>query len=73
MRSRNLSQLLPVYVAANLRSIIQLDTASQTLTVRVWFSITWLDAYLTWDPSQYGGVTFFTPEPEKVKLRNQTR
>ncbi|KAK7499692.1 hypothetical protein BaRGS_00009033 [Batillaria attramentaria] len=64
--SRNLSEPTAVSVAVNLLAINELDTATQTLTLVAWFSITWTNQYLTWDPADYGGAKHFYPDPAEV-------
>ncbi|KAJ8025653.1 Neuronal acetylcholine receptor subunit alpha-9 [Holothuria leucospilota] len=37
-------------------NILDMDERSQTLSCSTWLTLIWYDEYLTWDPSDYGGL-----------------
>ena len=54
---RNQSQVVTVNFAFLLSNVIQFDTATQKLSVLGTFFFVWKDELLTWNPTDYGGLT----------------
>uniref|UniRef100_A0A8C3U5R1 Neuronal acetylcholine receptor subunit alpha-10 n=1 Tax=Catharus ustulatus TaxID=91951 RepID=A0A8C3U5R1_CATUS len=47
---------LNVTLQVTLSQIIDMDERNQVLTTYLWVRQTWLDAHLTWDKDEYGGI-----------------
>nr|XP_041575091.1 neuronal acetylcholine receptor subunit alpha-10 isoform X2 [Taeniopygia guttata] len=47
---------LNVTLKVTLAQIIDMDERNQVLTCYLWVRQTWLDAHLTWDKDEYGGI-----------------
>lgn len=63
---KNVSEILMVNFDIALRSVQKLNEKSQTLDIAAWIRITWIDEFLTWDPSNYSGVHTINVERNKV-------
>ena len=44
----------------SLQQIIDLDEKNQILTSNVWLDLTWKDAYMMWNVSDYNNITVET-------------
>ncbi|KAH7696911.1 Protein ACR-19 a, partial [Aphelenchoides avenae] len=53
---KNESESVVVYLGMDLQQIIDIDEKAQVLTANIWIRMSWSDVYLTWDPSEYGGI-----------------
>ncbi|ELK06796.1 Neuronal acetylcholine receptor subunit alpha-10 [Pteropus alecto] len=49
-------QALNVTLEVTLSQIIDMDERNQVLTLYLWIRQEWADAYLRWDPDDYGGL-----------------
>ncbi|XP_077862581.1 neuronal acetylcholine receptor subunit alpha-10-like [Saccoglossus kowalevskii] len=50
-----------VHVEFFLSQIIEMDEKKQTLKINAWLTLRWIDEYLTWNTTDYGGI-------ENIKL-----
>lgn len=50
----------PVHVGFNLvfHKILGVDLYSGTMSLAVWYQVSWNDPRLVWDPEQWGGVKY---------------
>ncbi|XP_077865207.1 neuronal acetylcholine receptor subunit alpha-7-like [Saccoglossus kowalevskii] len=62
----NDSDPLTVQLGMTLQQIIDLDEKNQILTVNVWMRVYWLDAYMAWDPKEYGNITDIRVPPSEI-------
>lgn len=53
---KNETSPVVVILGLDLQQIIDVDEKAQTITTNVWLRMTWNDVYLSWDPSEYGGI-----------------
>ncbi|XP_076069704.1 neuronal acetylcholine receptor subunit alpha-10-like [Oratosquilla oratoria] len=54
--ARNSSEALNVIFGLSLHSIIDVDEKNQILTTNCWLTQVWMDAHLTWNASDFGGI-----------------
>lgn len=52
----NVSQTQKLKFGVTLISIVDADPAAWTVTLNVWERYSWTDAFLTWDPAEFGGL-----------------
>jgi hypothetical protein len=52
----NSSIPLNVTVKPSILLIDQVDVKRQTFTARIFFELTWIDKFLSWDPERYSGI-----------------
>ncbi|XP_057378021.1 acetylcholine receptor subunit alpha-L1-like isoform X1 [Daphnia carinata] len=64
----NNSQVVTVRLGLHLTQLIDLDLKNQILTTNVWVEHEWIDAKLTWDPEEYGGVRELMVPSEHIWL-----
>lgn len=64
----NNSQVVTVGLGLHLTQLIDLDLKNQILTTNVWVEHEWIDAKLTWDPEEYGGVRELMVPSEHIWL-----
>ncbi|XP_069594518.1 acetylcholine receptor subunit alpha-type acr-5-like [Ranitomeya imitator] len=50
---KNWTTVTEVSIGMSLYSVVQLETNTQTLSTLVWFSMTWKDEFIGWDPKQF--------------------
>ncbi|XP_048583770.1 neuronal acetylcholine receptor subunit alpha-10 [Nematostella vectensis] len=58
----------PVQVKLDLAysQLVELNGKSQILTSKVWIRQQWTNPFLTWNPSDYGGINFINVDPKLV-------
>ncbi|ELT90892.1 hypothetical protein CAPTEDRAFT_26012, partial [Capitella teleta] len=61
----NSSELLTVEFGMRLITM-NLNEATQTMTVSVYLRMKWIDQYLMWDPAEYDGLKYISMDPENV-------
>ena len=49
-----------MFFVSSLQQIIDLDEKNQILTSNVWLDLTWKDAYMMWNISDYNNITVIT-------------
>ncbi|XP_048587538.1 neuronal acetylcholine receptor subunit alpha-7 isoform X2 [Nematostella vectensis] len=64
----NNHEQLKVYFALKLVQIVDVDGKSEAVRVNVWTTQNWKDPFLTWDPSDYGGIEEINVTPTMVWL-----
>lgn len=47
---------VPVNLGASLIEVLGLDEVRSHITLKIWLTLQWRDAYLTWKPQQYSGI-----------------
>lgn len=52
----NASTPVTIRLGITLVQIFDLDEKNQVLTTNVWFDQEWVDEFLTWNPSDFGGI-----------------
>ncbi|OWF41812.1 Neuronal acetylcholine receptor subunit alpha-6 [Mizuhopecten yessoensis] len=57
-----------VYISAILNTILDVDERGQSLTIRAWFNITWLDEFLVWNTSRFSNIPSVMVDPDMVWL-----
>jgi predicted PurR-regulated permease PerM len=55
----NQSSTVEVNTSFTLNSIVDFDTAGQSIVIMGFFIITWYDEVLKWDPNDYGKTNYF--------------
>ncbi|XP_073437631.1 5-hydroxytryptamine receptor 3A-like [Dendrobates tinctorius] len=50
---KNWTTVTEVSIGMSLYSVIELETNTQTLSTLVWFSMTWKNEFIGWDPKQF--------------------
>ncbi|XP_067670851.1 neuronal acetylcholine receptor subunit alpha-7-like [Haliotis asinina] len=73
---KNSSDTITVLLQLYLLSISDFDEVTQTVTANGFFFVTWKDEFLTWNASEYGGISEIRPDYGKVwrpyiTIRNQ--
>ncbi|XP_046573395.1 neuronal acetylcholine receptor subunit alpha-7-like [Haliotis rubra] len=73
---KNSSDTITVSLQLYLLSMSDFDEVTQTVTANGFFFVTWKDEFLTWNASEYGGVSEIRPDYGKVwrpyiTIRNQ--
>ncbi|KAF8793929.1 Neuronal acetylcholine receptor subunit like protein [Argiope bruennichi] len=53
---RHVNDVIPVHVALSPLRIKDVDVKDKTVKLDTWLYVRWEDAYLRWDPSEYGGL-----------------
>ncbi|XP_031567880.1 neuronal acetylcholine receptor subunit alpha-7-like [Actinia tenebrosa] len=62
----NSSDTVEVTFDVKLSKVIKVDSKSQQLTVSVWITQTWKNAFLTWNKSTVGGISSITVDPSEI-------
>ncbi|XP_067672857.1 neuronal acetylcholine receptor subunit alpha-6-like [Haliotis asinina] len=73
---KNSSDTITVSLELHLLSMSDFDEVTQTVTANGFFLVSWKDEFLTWNASEYGGVSSITPDYGKIwrpyiTIRNQ--
>ncbi|XP_046573393.1 neuronal acetylcholine receptor subunit alpha-6-like [Haliotis rubra] len=63
---KNSSDTITVSLELHLLSMSDFDEVTQTVTANGFFSVSWKDEFLTWNSSEYGGVSEIRPDYGKV-------
>ena len=51
------NETVQIDVTFQLSNVMNIDTKSQTLAVNGWLTVDWVDPYLTWNETDFGGVS----------------
>uniref|UniRef100_A0A0N4ZMR7 Neur_chan_LBD domain-containing protein n=1 Tax=Parastrongyloides trichosuri TaxID=131310 RepID=A0A0N4ZMR7_PARTI len=54
---QNESEPIHVSLGISFQQILDIDEKSQFMTSNIWFKMSWHDMYLTWDPTEYAGIS----------------
>ncbi|KAM3821471.1 acetylcholine receptor subunit beta [Vipera latastei] len=65
---RRVSHKVPVRVGMSLSQLISLNEKDEELTTKVYMDQEWIDYRLTWDPSEFEGITSILLDADKVWL-----
>ncbi|XP_046573394.1 neuronal acetylcholine receptor subunit alpha-7-like [Haliotis rubra] len=73
---KNSSDTITISLELHLLSMSDFDEVTQTVTANGFFLVSWKDEFLTWNASEYGGVSEINPDYGKVwrpyiTIRNQ--
>jgi hypothetical protein len=60
------SEKIRIDIKLSLKQISSLDEKNQILTTNSYFACFWSDSRLTWDPEDYGNVTFVLIQASKL-------
>ncbi|XP_067670848.1 neuronal acetylcholine receptor subunit alpha-7-like [Haliotis asinina] len=63
---KNSSDTVAVSLELHLLSMSDFDEVTQTVTANGFFLVSWKDEFLTWNASEYGGVSSITPDYGKI-------
>ncbi|XP_076461482.1 neuronal acetylcholine receptor subunit non-alpha-2-like [Babylonia areolata] len=63
---KDLTRPTVVNVSFHLMSIVSLDIVGQKLVSNGWMGVTWQNDYLTWNPTDYGGVKSIIPPGDRL-------
>ncbi|XP_046573450.1 neuronal acetylcholine receptor subunit alpha-6-like [Haliotis rubra] len=63
---KNSSDSITVSLEFHLLSMSNFDEVTQTVTANGFFLVSWKDEFLTWNASEYGGVSAISPDYGKV-------
>ncbi|CAB3407819.1 unnamed protein product [Caenorhabditis bovis] len=53
---RNESESVLVHLGMDYQQLLDIDEKHQIMNSNVWLRMSWIDHYLTWDPSEYGNI-----------------
>uniref|UniRef100_A0A8D2IYA3 Cholinergic receptor nicotinic delta subunit n=1 Tax=Varanus komodoensis TaxID=61221 RepID=A0A8D2IYA3_VARKO len=59
---------ITIYLALTLSNLVSLKEADETLTTNVWIEHGWTDYRLTWNKSEFGGITVLRLPPDMLWL-----
>ena len=54
LKTNALSKINPLF---SFQQIVDLDEKNQIMTSNIWLELNWVDDALTWNASEYGGIT----------------
>ena len=60
------SDKIQIDIKLSIKQISSLDEKNQILTTNSYFACFWFDSRLTWDPEDYGNVTFVLLQASKL-------
>ncbi|XP_076461479.1 neuronal acetylcholine receptor subunit alpha-3-like [Babylonia areolata] len=63
---KDLTRPTVVNVSFHLMSIVSLDIVSQKLVSNAWMGVNWQNDYLTWNPTDYGGIKSIIPPGDRL-------
>lgn len=66
----NKTSPIPVAISVFFMFLDAVDIKSQTFTVRMFFRVSWIDSFLTWQPDVYSGVERLTVSINKIWTPN---
>ncbi|KHN83185.1 Neuronal acetylcholine receptor subunit alpha-7 [Toxocara canis] len=53
---KNESEPVIVYLGIDFQQIIDIEEKNQIMMTNVWLRMSWVDIYLTWEPSEFGSI-----------------
>ncbi|XP_033096434.1 neuronal acetylcholine receptor subunit alpha-7-like isoform X2 [Anneissia japonica] len=62
----NESESLVVAMGMALQQIMDVDEVNQIITTNIWLTLTWTDETLSWNESEYGGISSIRLPPSKI-------
>ncbi|XP_020610814.1 neuronal acetylcholine receptor subunit alpha-7-like [Orbicella faveolata] len=62
----NMSDKVTVKLGISLHQLINVDEKNQLMQVSLWIRQTWFNPFLTWNQSEYGGISQINIRPSKV-------
>ena len=62
----DMNQPVNVTFGFSLVQIVKLDEHQQSITMKIWLRMKWINEFMTWDPHEWGNITHSRVQPQTV-------